>query len=47
MKPNENDFLKFLVYVSALNKAIDKAMATHKGNETIQSNRAKFTYIIN
>lgn len=48
MKPtNPTEFLKFLAYITALNKAIDKAMANHKGTETLQSDKAKFTYIIN
>ncbi len=50
MKPNENDFnkaMQFLAYVNALQNAIKKAMETHKGIETLETKRVKFTYIIN
>jgi hypothetical protein len=47
MQNQENEFIKFLAYITALNKIIKKAIETHKGTETLENKRAKFTYIIN
>ena len=47
MKPNENEFLKFLAHIEAIKKAMNKAIEKQKPFKKVSTNRSEFNYCVN